>query len=287
MSKEELRALAMKWATEDPTEAVPTEDQTQPRDEHGKFVKKDEPAPAPDEEVIYERIIDLGDGSGVQVFQAPTMEELIDKLAVAQENATRKIREQAAQLKTQPKPAQPPPDEVENLTEAEKFMLQQEMLTDPTKAISRFVHKAIEKREREQVESAAREKAESDAFVASTSDYYASPKNGQRMVKYLETYKLEANQENLKKAFDDLNSSGLLEARPKETPDAPTEDEPADNRIDTKPATQTVVRRKVVGGVSVRRSAPAPTSTPGLTEQQLRDMPMHELEALTRQALLG
>lgn len=37
--------------------------------------------------------IDIGDGAGVQVFEAETETELIAKLVIAQENATRKIRD--------------------------------------------------------------------------------------------------------------------------------------------------------------------------------------------------
>ncbi|HEV1286532.1 MAG TPA: hypothetical protein VNU44_14520 [Bryobacteraceae bacterium] len=47
----------------------------------------------------FRREIDLGDGSGKQVFEADTAEELADKLADAQVNATRKIRDQDGELK--------------------------------------------------------------------------------------------------------------------------------------------------------------------------------------------
>ena len=63
--------------------------------------KEDEPAAAPvqqddpeqEEELVYRREIDLGDGSGVQVFEGSSYDELIDKLANAQLHATRKIKE--------------------------------------------------------------------------------------------------------------------------------------------------------------------------------------------------
>lgn len=48
----------------------------------------------------FRREIDLGDGSGKQVFEGDTAEELNDVLATAQTNATRKIREQNEELKT-------------------------------------------------------------------------------------------------------------------------------------------------------------------------------------------
>src|SRR5690348_17341391 len=52
-----------------------------------------------DDATKFRREIDLGDGSGKQVFEADSAEELIDKLTTAQENATRKIREQQFELR--------------------------------------------------------------------------------------------------------------------------------------------------------------------------------------------
>src|SRR6185437_3470520 len=80
----------------------------QPRDASGKFVAQDpdpadpdpaadpnpaadpDPDPAPKPE-WFVREIDLDDGSGKQVFKGRTLDELADRLAEAQANATRKI----------------------------------------------------------------------------------------------------------------------------------------------------------------------------------------------------
>lgn len=291
MSTDELRALAMQWAGD--ATPKPAEEVEQPRDDQGRFTPKvEEPVVTePQEEIIYERTIDLGDGSGVQVFEAKSMEELVDKLAKAQENATRKIREQETRLRTIPKAAPTPaPDEIDALSDAEKFLLQQEVLTDPANAIQKFVNRAVEKRERVAAQAAERTKSATDSFIANTSDYFASQKNGQKMVKWLEINNLEVSEDSLKSAFEDLNSSGLLERKPaeaKETPVVPVVEQPVEARIEPTPVTSTVVRRKVVGGVSVKRSAPTPVQTPGLTEEQMYKMPMHELEELSRKALLG
>src|SRR5690348_9223353 len=55
-------------------------------------------ATATEQKQTFRREIDLGDGSGKQVFEADSPEALIDKLADAQVHATKKIREQAQQL---------------------------------------------------------------------------------------------------------------------------------------------------------------------------------------------
>src|SRR5215472_8244458 len=87
----------------------------------------------------FERVIDLGDGSGVQKFTADSMEELVDKLARAQEHATRKIREQARQIKTglgliTPDPETPIPEyKPRRLSDDEVWQMTKE-ITDPAKA---------------------------------------------------------------------------------------------------------------------------------------------------------
>lgn len=52
----------------------------------------------PDNVTPIKVIIKGEDGAGDQVFEAETQEGLVEKLKIAQENATRKIREQAQQL---------------------------------------------------------------------------------------------------------------------------------------------------------------------------------------------
>lgn len=284
MSDAELRALVEQDLFQTPT---------QQRDEQGRFTKADE-QPKEDatadevEEIVYRREIDLGDGSGKQVFEAPSMEELIDKLATAQEHATRKIREQAQQLKEKPQPTPVTPKE---LTPEEKFILQQRMQREPEKVLAEMVQREVEERERvrreeeqRQQEQIAQQKTDTDQWVASNTDYYASEKNGKRMMKYLETYGLELSPENLTTAFNDLNESGLLEVRPTETAAAPQEVETQETRIAEAPkVATTVVRRKVVGGLSTKRSTPVTPKAPGLTEDELNKMPLHELEAMMYQ----
>lgn len=277
MSLEELRQLALEhMGEEQPVVEQPKKDQAQPQQ---------------DEEVVYQRTIDLGDGSGVQVFEAPTMEELIDKLAKAQENATRKIREQAQQLRDKPAPVQQAQPEAE-LTPEQKWLLQQRLANEPEKVIEQFVDETFKKKygktieEIEAFQHAQVAEQTAQQWVDATSDYYASPKNGAKMKKYLETYGLDQTAENLQKAFEDLSSSGLLEARPQDKESAAATEEqvtePA-KRIVTPAAPVNTVRRKVVGEVSTKRQAPVEAPAPGLTEKQLYEMPMADLEQLMLQ----
>ena len=86
--------------------------------EAAKIAAAENEEPVEEEVTIYQRRIDLGDGSGVQVFNAGSMEELVDKLVTAQENATKKIRELNA--------AVPKPQVQKERSADEEFVLSQE-----------------------------------------------------------------------------------------------------------------------------------------------------------------
>lgn len=287
---EELRAKALEALTtpEEKQEAKPEEkpeEKAEPaRDDKGRFVKTD--AEDGDEEVVYQRKIDLGDGSGVQVFEAPSLEELVDKLAKAQEHASRKIRE----LSTAKKEAIKAVEESDELTDDEKFILSQQILKDPAKVIETFVEKTYNKKiapklkEVDEMSRVNRETRASEEFVQNTPDYYASPKNGKRILKWLETEGKEATVENLQAAFADLNESGLLEIKPAEKQDAESDTNKPNARI-VRQVETTVVKRKVVGGLPAKRQAQVETKSPEPTVDDLYKMPMDELRQKTYAAL--
>lgn len=226
------------------------------------------------DEVIYRREIDLGDGSGTQVFEAPSMEELVDKLAIAQANATRKIRELSASKSTQqPKNSQEPTEE--------DWLLAQELATNPTAAFDKLFQKRFGKTPEEiqkslaRVEQFEREeagRAAAKAFVDAHPDYVPTPKNGARIEKWLRVEGLEGTPENIEKAFKDLSESGLLETKKPET-QAETQSGP---RI----VTVTSHQRRAASGLSQRRTATTPTKTTGPTEEEAYKMPWDKLVEL-------
>ena len=202
----------------------------------------------------WKREIDLGDGSGVQVFEAPTKDELLDKLANAQLHATRKIKElnrkvKEGGIKTDPlKPATK--FEVKSLTAEEQFMLGQELQTNPTGAIAKLFKSTVgvtpdELREvladAKQVSDTAREQREGAKFIASRPEYLDSDANKNVMVSYLQKNNLAFTANNLEIAFDDLVDAGLVATKEqKETPAAPV---------------QKTVRRRASVGISPRTSS--------------------------------
>src|SRR6185312_8476490 len=197
----------------------------QPRDEHGKFVAQEPAAAEPEPEVEAEpepeaapkpewfvREIDLGDGSGKQVFKGRTLDELADRLAEAQANATRKIRELAGQRKQ---------EERENADN--EFVLSQELLNKPSATLRREIEQMfgapveVLKARLEKADAAAREAHEdavSREFVQTHPDYYASPGNGKRLYAYLKKSGVEWSVANIEKAYIELQEDGLIAPKP-------------------------------------------------------------------------
>jgi hypothetical protein len=287
---DQLRDMAIAEAQVEPAApAAPAAESERPRDESGRFVAAapavPEPEPEPEPEV-FRREIDLGDGSGKQVFEGASWEELADKLANAQMHATRKIRELSQPKKEEPVPS---PATVE-MTEDERWLISQEFLTDPDKAFDKLVEKRLLPKLQPQLEKIKaierQEQAEvaSNEFVSSHPDYYATPKNGEKLVRYLNTWKMDATVENLEKAFQDLSESGLLEPKPAPNAENVTE-ETVDQRI-AKPGEVVRSVRKVASGLSARRSVPAPVPQ-GPTEEELSKLSLEQLRDLAYRAVLS
>src|SRR6266699_2367088 len=99
-TREAAEVEAAKVAEKEAAEKEAAEKTEQERDVQGRFKKVEPPVPPEDEpdEYIFRREIDLGDGTGVQVFEGrgetelDAIKELNDKLVVSEENGN-KIRD--------------------------------------------------------------------------------------------------------------------------------------------------------------------------------------------------
>lgn len=255
MPLEELRKLAMQAEVDAPAPL---------RDEAGRFVSPQidpDPDPAPQ---TFRREIDLGDGSGKQVFEADSADGLVDKLAEAQRNATIKIRE----LSKAAKPVEPPKPVKDTRTVEERL-------------------EAIE-RDREWTELTTE-------WVNETPDFEANKTNGERMLKYMRLEGIPNTKDGLQKAFAELVESGLLKpkvANQGAGDPADPGDDPADTSRIVKPEVvapaATVTPRKTASGLSNRRGIAgrvASAATP--TEEELETMPMDKLRELAQQHYLN
>jgi hypothetical protein len=269
MSMEDLKNLIISQNL--PLEGVTEEAATdQPRDGQGRFIAVPDPAPvdpppavdqdppAEPETVTVEKEIDLGDGSGIQIFRGvgPTreaaLEALADEFAKAQTNATKKIQELSR--KPDPAPAAPTPEEA--------FLLQQQLLDNPQATLDRLMEKkfaAYEAQKKAEKDAAAeRDQKEAELasrFMAANPDYYAVQQNGKRLERQLAIEGLPTTLENLQKVYNDLKADGLITAKPTEA--AP------------------VIRTRS-SGLSTRSGVPAPppkaVDISKLTTEQLREL---------------
>lgn len=284
-SMEELRRAAEEEAAKPPAADAKTADTTDP---------------GADDVVVYRTEIDLGDGSGVQVFEAESPEALTEKLIDAQKNATKKIRQQEAELKElRAKTAGKPQSAA--LTDDEKYVLKQEFDKDPDAALSKWFKRrtgrdiedvnTLGQRLDQEAESRQRFAA-MEAFLASHEDFInddtvnGKPNpNGDLMRMKLAELGLPITSENLHKAYLQLKQSGLLKLRGGE---AHADTEPnsearriAETRTD---ATQTRTRRSSSGISSHGRPATPP---PGFSEADAYNMPLEKLREKANAQLSG
>lgn len=211
MSLEQIRDLATQQA----------------RDEMGRFVKTEEEAPeaaeveepeAEEEEIpeVFEEIIDLGDGSGTQIFRADSEKALRRKLVDAQTNATRKIREQEARLKAIEDNAS-----TTKLTEDQRYVLSQRIIAEPDVVIREQAEKLLNERE-EKARKASQAEAQAvqarietaNAWMATTPDFHDTPENARKIGRYLQTQGLDFTAANLNLAYSEVGE--FLTSKPTE-----------------------------------------------------------------------
>jgi hypothetical protein len=290
MPMEELAALALAEPTAEPTEPEASITNGQPRNADGTFAavppQVDDVVPpqvnavAPPAPQVFRRVIDLGDGSGVQVFEASSPELLIDKLADAQMHATRKIRSLTQAQKEEQQPV-----EKKKLTADEEWVLAQQLQTNPSEVLERMIAERLasspELQEARQIAQKAKNDAAAQAWVVTTSDYFANEYNGRKMTDYINRFcNGQQNPENLTKAFADLNGAGLLQSKPADPAPAPVA--PAAPA----PVVPAPVPRRS-SGLSARAAALAPTTSGELSIEDAYNMPMDKLYELAQKQARG
>lgn len=276
MPLEELMALAS--AAPETEEVVEVVDQ--PRNPDGTFaaitpVVEPVAEPVVTEPTSYSRTIDLGDGSGAQVFTAATKDELLDKLADAQKHATIKIRDQNRILKATPKvPVK------KELTADEEYLLGQRFVSEPTKALKEaleaefgmpFEEIKASTAQARQITQERVEIANANAWMKKNPDFHNNEANGVKIRQYINRFcDGGMTQENLDVAYSSLKDEGLLAPKPVVAPPAPVV-----------PAVVAAPRARA-SSLSARISTVAAPPTTH-TEADLYKMPLHELEALANQ----
>jgi hypothetical protein len=293
MSLEEIRAAAAaeaQAAAATTQQEVTTDEKNQPRDDSGRFAKKDDPQPVANKEdddepevKVYRRTIENNDGS-IDVYEAGSLEELVDKIADGKANANTKIRQQELELKDLRNRTAEKPKPKEISQDAE-FVYQQEMMKNPTKAV-RAIFKELTGVDIEEISTIAERNrminaaqahnSAIESFIATHPDYEdagdVGKKNGDLMALAIGTGQ-PATPESLHKAYLHLKKSRLLVLKGEEA------------HVDTKPkpeVTQPTVETKVEvtqqrtrkgSGVSTQ-GAPAPV------QKKATELSKDELEAM-------
>jgi murein L,D-transpeptidase YcbB/YkuD len=235
LTDEQIRGLAL-------SSAVPIEEPespVQPRDEQGRFAPvQADPVVPPQVEAVEEeeeqpqefvRVVDLGDGSGVQVFRGATAEEVADKLVEAQKNATRKIRSDNQELKSlQTRLAEfESRREAKPLSEDEKFILSQKFQTDPIAAQMEILERmGLSPKDLRETVQAKRVQDQINNNVAvfgqwmqSHPEFADTQSNGNKMGRYLEHFHNGvATLSSLDAAYTSLKADGLLQDTAPPTP---------------------------------------------------------------------
>jgi len=219
MTKEELRAAVE-------AEFAKQQGQPEPQVEEPEVEEPKDGEPYQTKDG-WEVVIDLKDGSGTQVFHDPTLKGLIAKLTKAQEHATRKIKDLSRQVKESKRELAKPDTSFEpsTLTEEEKFLLGQELQTNPTGAVAKLIKATVgaspdEIREAltegRKATAALKAQQEGAAFVTAHPEYANTLANEQAMTKYLRENNLAFTKANLEIALDELTEAGLVSTHEKE-----------------------------------------------------------------------
>jgi hypothetical protein len=289
MSLDELRALALK-ETEEPAApvkvAVEEKAPAQARDGKGRFTNADE-LEVPEEEaeevvaeeppVKKEFYRDIDNGNGViERFSAPSLEELVDKIAEGKRNASIKIRELSQKVKVEDtRTAQQKADD--------DFVIAERFKKEPKKVVRELWNEF----NREEVEAKQRSEEAQTRFVSTHEDFIANPDNGSRMISEVQRLGYtEITEEGLEKAYQNLKASGLLKLKSPEA-SATTEDKGADTERIAQPEPEAPQPRSPRKGstISVRnRGTVTPISTQP-TEDELYSMPLEKLKELANKQL--
>lgn len=262
--------------------------------------------------------IDIGAG-GIQNFYGKTKNEAMINMAVAQANATKKIRDLNRKVKlgvTESARSAPPQTAPPQLTDDDIFDLKTKFASNPDQAIEEWAKKKYGRtfgdivRGTDSGVRAARDleiEGSNREFLGRCPAWYADPnyENYKTLVAYLAKEKLgraltEHNRdeilnelcvrgqytaENLEEAFTDLNDSGLLLRAP-QTREVPEPTPTPQQTTAPAPTNERIVRTETRprAGLGIRNSEITPSTTPAarkpLSAEDMENLSDEEIEKL-------
>lgn len=230
--------------------------------------------------------IDLGDGGGKQVFKAKTATEMIAKLTKAQENATRKIREQQFQL-DRAKRATPDKSPLKQAPKAlsadDKFALAQEFAKDPEAALDKLLAaKGLTTTELNQMVTDRAVQAAEQSFLSKHEgvDFLPSPGNAKAMQEFLQKESLPYTAANLEYAFQELSEGGLLDMPSSSSTSSEGESTEQEERIVVPEHTR---RKPMSTGLTQKQSSGTRAAVEQPTQSGLSESEVEELYRLPQE----
>jgi len=266
------------------------------------------PAEQQEEEEVFvaRRELDLGDGAGMEVFEAEgdtkeaALEALADKIADAKLNATKKIREQEAQLKDFRARTSEPPKPKE-ITDDEEYIYSQELQKKPLATLKKMWKEltgyevedfVTAKQAADAVNMAQRNNQAINTFIATHPDYEDDPKaggdkNGQLMKMKLAEMGLPCTSENLSKAYSHLKQSGLLVIKGEKAESGADDKAKETERIVQTKVEATPRVTKKSSGISTHSRATAVPTNVEPSEDEISKMSPEKLRELANKQLSG
>jgi predicted secreted protein len=305
LSLDDLKKLAHEEANKQVGQAQEPEKKEQPRDEQGRFSKADEEHPEVEEQVeeepeveevkprkLYRRVVDIGEGVDPEVFEAESLEELVDKIAEAKKHATKKIREQEASLRKFKEAEAPKP---RTFTEDEEYVFSQELLAKPTQAFAKMFKEMVGMEITEFKSVAEKTRALENAqmvnqvltnFIATHPEYEDTKRNSDLM--QLAMSGREFSAENLEKAYQSLVAKGLLDTKDGKASSVQEEPEQPKTGITSEGSVKTPPQgTKKASGLSTKNRPAVPVKSTTPSEDELYNMPLDKLQELANKQLSG
>jgi hypothetical protein len=162
-----------------------------------------DPTPA---RTIFRKEVNSENGSGVDIYEADSLQELVDKLAEGKRNANQKIRELNAKVK----------QEAAQVNADEEYIVGEKFRKAPKQTMKEIASEVL----REQEARNERSRVVQENFVTTHPDYEAVPQNATLITKWVQDHGYsEFSQESLDNAYTALSTSGLLKLKKAEQAD--------------------------------------------------------------------
>lgn len=228
----------------------------------------------PPETKVYRKEI-INDDGHVEVYEADSLEDLVNRISDGKRNANAQLAKIIAERKA-----------VTQITEDEEYVTKKNLETKPKETVARLVREELEA-------TAARNQRSLDVqsrFVNTHPLYVADPKNGNGNKLVAEFQLLyptatEFTSEGLEKAYSSLAKSGLLVLKTEGADDATDAAATATQRTVETDASATQQRSPRSSGISTRNRPAAPVTNQQPSMDEAYSMPLETLRELANKQL--